>query len=77
MRTAFVQAAMGMIRLTKVTSEWRIIKDYRQRKDDKGSGRAIIALARKITRIVFVMLTKREKFNPDLMYHEQEIKQTA
>ncbi len=77
LRTAFVQAALGMIRLTKVTSEWRIIKDYQRRKEDKGSGRAIIALARKITRIVFVMLTKREKFNSDLMYHEQEIKQTA
>ena len=77
LRTAFVQAALGMIRLTKVTSEWRIIKDYQRRKEDKGSGRAIIALARKITRIVFVMLTKREKFNPDLMYHEQEIKLTA
>ncbi len=56
LRTAFVQATMGMIRLTRVTSEWRLIKEYQRRKDDKGSGRAIIALARKITRIVFVML---------------------
>ena len=56
LRTAFVQAAMGMIRLSKVTSEWRLIKEYQRRKDEKGSGRAIIALARKITRIVFVML---------------------
>ena len=76
LRTAFVQAAMGMIRLSKVTSEWRLIKEYQRRKDDKGSGRAIIALARKITRIVFVMLSKRERFNPDLMRCD-EIQQTA
>ena len=77
LRTAFVQAALGMIRLTKVTSEWRIIKEYQRRKADKGSGRAIIALARKITRIIFVMLTKRERFNPDLMRCEDNIQQTA
>ena len=77
LRTAFVQAALGMIRLTKVTSEWRIIKEYQRRKADKSSGRAIIALARKITRIVFVMLTKRERFNPDLMRCEDNVQQTA
>ena len=77
LRTAFVQAAMGMIRLTKVTSEWRLIKEYQRRKDDKGSGRAIIALARKITRIVFVMLSKRERFNPELMRCDETIQQTA
>ena len=77
LRTAFVQAAMGMIRLTKVTSEWRLIKEYQRRKEDKGSGRAIIALARKISRIVFVMLSKRERFNPDLMRCDDTLQQTA
>jgi transposase len=78
LRTAFVQAALGMVRLTKVTSEWRLIKDYHRKKGDKGSGRAIIALARKISRIVFVMLSKREAFNPDLMrLNEQNFQQTA
>ena len=77
LRTAFVQAAMGMIRLTKVTSEWRLIKEYQRRKNEKGSGRAIIALARKITRIVFVMLSKRERFNPELMRCDEQIQQTA
>ena len=77
LRTAFVQAAMGMIRLTKVTSEWRLIKEYQRRKEDKGSGRAIIALARKISRIVFVMLSKRERFNPDLMRCDDIFQQTA
>jgi hypothetical protein len=68
---------MGMIRLTNVTYEWRIIKDYQRRKGDKGSGKAIIALARKITRIVFVMLSRRESFNPKLMRCEEIIQQTA
>ncbi len=77
LRTAFVQAAMGMIRLTNVTSEWRLLKEYQRRKDEKGSGRAIIALARKITRIVFVMLSKRERFNPDLMRCDEQIQQMA
>ena len=77
LRTAFVQAALGMIRLTNVSSEWRIIKEYQRRKGDKGSGRAIIALARKITRIVFVMLSKREGFKPELMRCEEAIQQTA
>ena len=44
---------------------------------EKGSGRAIIALARKITRIVFVMLSKREKFKPDLMFCVDNMQQTA
>ena len=73
----FVWASLGKLETT-VTSEWRIIKDYHKKKDDKGSGRAIIALARKISRIVFVMLSKREAFNPDLMQNiDQNFQQTA
>ena len=67
LRTAFVQVALGMIRASKQTSEWRLIEDYRRKKTEKGSGRAIIALTRKIARIVFVMLENRETFNPELM----------
>ena len=67
LRTAFVQVALGMIRLSKQTSNWRLIEDYRRKKKDKGSGRAIIAMTRKIARIVFVMLENREPFNPELM----------
>ena len=67
LRTAFVQVALGMIRASKQTSNWRLIEDYRRKKTDKGSGRAIIAMTRKIARIVFVMLENREPFNPELM----------
>ena len=67
LRTAFVQVALGMIRLSNKTGDWRLIKDYQRQKKDKGSGRAIIAMTRKIARIVFVMLENREPFNPELM----------
>ena len=67
LRTAFVQVALGMIRASNQTGDWRLIEDYRRKKTDKGSGRAIIALTRKIARIVFVMLENREPFNPELM----------
>lgn len=67
LRTAMVQVALGMIRAPKQTSEWRLMKNYYRQKTDKGSGRAIIAMTRKISRIVFVMLTTRQEFNAELM----------
>ena len=77
LRTAFVQVALGMIRLTKQTSEWYLIKDYRQRKEVKGSGRAIIALSRKVARVVFAMLINGEEFNPELMFRNPQTQRTA
>lgn len=77
LRTAFVQVALGMIRLTKQTSDWYLIKDYRQRKEVKGSGRAIIALSRKVARVVFAMLMNGEEFHPDLMFREPLTQRTA
>lgn len=67
LRTAMVQVALGMIRVPKQTSEWRLMKNYYRQKTDKGSGRAIIAMTRKISRIVFVMLTTHQEFNAELM----------
>ena len=67
LRTAFVQVAMGIIRQPQNTSEWKLMKDYQTMKVSKGSGRAIIALTRKVARIVFAMLNKKEAFNPELM----------
>lgn len=51
LRTAFVQVAMGIIRQPQNTSEWKLMKDYQTMKISKGSGRAIIALTRKVARI--------------------------
>lgn len=67
LRTAFVQVAMGIIRQPKDTSEWKLMKDYQTMKVSKGSGRAKIALIRKVARIVFAMLNKKEVFNPELV----------
>lgn len=67
LRTAFVQATMGMIRLSKVTGEWKLMTDYRVMKTSKGSGKSIIATTRKLARIIFAMLRNREPFNLSLM----------
>ena len=67
LRTAFVQVAMGIIRQPQKTSEWKLMKDYHTMKTSKGSGRAIIALTRKVARIVFAMLNNREPFRPEQM----------
>ena len=76
LRTAFVQVAMGVIRRSKQTGDWKLIKDYHRMKVEKGSGRAIIALTRKMARIVFAMLNDRTRFDPSRMvgrqYHTQE-----
>jgi len=67
LRTAFVQATMGMVRLSKVTGQWKLMTDYRTMKTSKGSGKSIIATTRKLARIIFAMLHSREPFNPGLM----------
>ncbi|NQT60164.1 MAG: IS110 family transposase, partial [Bacteroidetes bacterium] len=64
LRTAFVQAVMGMIRLQKQTEAYRIMSKYRKMKEYKGSGRSIIAAARKMSTIVYAILTSREPFDP-------------
>ena len=70
LRTALVQVALGMLRLTKHTSDWYLIKDDRQRKEVKGWGRAIIALSRKVARVVFAMLMNGEEVHSELMLRE-------
>ena len=77
LRTAFVQVALGMIRQPQNTADWKLINDYKRMKTEKGSGRAIIAMTRKVSRIVFAMLQTREEFNPELMRSINKIQQTA
>ena len=67
LRTAFVQVAMGIIRQPQNTGDWKLIQDYKTMKTSKGSGRAIIALTRKVARIIFAMLNNKEAFNPQLV----------
>lgn len=68
LRTAFVQVVMGMIRSKKLTGSYRIMNKYYEMKKHKGSGKSIIATARKISKIVWTMLKNREPFNPIKMY---------
>lgn len=74
LRTAFVQVALGMIRLSGKIKDWKYLLAYDVMKKNKGSGRSIIALTRKIARVVFAMLTKREEFKPELMIRASYIK---
>ena len=67
LRTALVQATLGMIRMPQKTNNWRLMCDYKKMKEVKGSGRSIIATTRKLARILFVMLHTREPFNEGLM----------
>lgn len=77
LRTAFVQVAMGVIRMPKKTGDWDLMADCALMKRNKGSGKAIIALTRKMARIVFAMLNTREAFDPERMIKDRKIKQTA
>ena len=67
LRTAFVQVALGIIRQPQNTGDWKLLQDYKTMKVSKGSGRAIIALTRKVARIVFAMINKHEPFDPSLI----------
>lgn len=64
LRTALVQAVMGMLRLQKSIGYMNLISKYKKMKRAKGSGISIIAFARKLSRIIFVMLKTGTDFDP-------------
>ena len=66
LRTALVQLVLGM-RRSKQTLSWRLMERYASMRHEKGTGRTIIATARKISRIIWCMLTADEPFDPSLM----------
>ena len=67
LRTAFVQMVMGMLRYTKRTNNYRIVAKYQDMKKTKGSGKSIIAAARKLSTMVYTMLKSREVFDTQKM----------
>ena len=67
MRTAFVQMVMGMVRYRKKTGGYRIMTRYQEMKKHKGTGKSIIATARKMSTIVYAILKSREPFDPTKM----------
>jgi len=66
LRTAFVQLVIGICR-SRQSASWRLMERYEAMKRAKGSGKSIIATARKMSKIVWFMLTREEEFNVELM----------
>ena len=64
LRTAFVQTVMGMLRLQDKTDGYWLMRKYQIMKGHKGTGKSIIATARKMSTIVYAILKKREPFDP-------------
>jgi transposase len=67
LRTAMVQVVMGLRRMKEKTFSWRFMQRYEAMKKSKGSGRAIIATARKIAVVIWNMLTGDVDFDEGLM----------
>jgi len=67
LRTALVQVVMGLRRMKAKTFCWRIMERYELMKKNKGSGKSIIAAARKMATIIWHMLTEDKGFNLELM----------
>ena len=67
LRTALVQVVMGLRRMKEKTKSWRFMQRYEAMKKSKGSGRAIIATARKMATVIWNMLTEDIEFDIGLM----------
>lgn len=67
LRTALVQVVMGLLRMQSKYPTWRIFSKYNALKMDKGSGRAIVACSRKMSRIIYCMLKDKKPFDYSLM----------
>ena len=67
LRTALVQVVMGMRRLKEQAPVQRLMERHEALKRSKGSGKTIIATARKVAAIIWHMLSEGEAFNTALM----------
>jgi transposase len=63
LRTALVQVVMGLRRMKAKTLTWRLMQQYENMKSSKGSGKSIIAVARKMATIIWRILTMNEEFD--------------
>jgi transposase len=77
LRTALVQVVMGIRRSKKTTLKWRLMERYEAMKEHKGSGNSIVATARKLSTIIWSMLSKDEEFDSALMVDENLLKKAA
>lgn len=63
LRTALVQCVVAMVRMSSRTKDYAIMRQYQNLKEDKSSGKAIIAIARRLSRIIYIMLSTGQPFN--------------
>lgn len=63
-RTALVQMVLGMIRCKDEKDNILMIQ-YRNLKTQKGSGKALIATARKLTKLIWTLLTNDEEYDKE------------
>lgn len=63
LRTALVQCVVAMVRMPQKTADYSIMKQYHKLKEEKSSGKAIIATARKLSRIIYIMLKTMTPFD--------------
>ena len=75
LRTALVQVVMGVRRMKEQTFSWRFMQRYEAMKKSKGSGKAIIATARKMATVIWHMLTKDEVFDLGQMIDQKRAKE--
>jgi len=66
---------MGMVRVQKQTGSYRIMTKYREMKKHKGSGKSIIAAARKMSTVVYMILKTREPIDPLKMVPTKEYRE--
>jgi transposase len=76
LRTALVQVVMGMRRLKEKTMCWRMMERYEAMKKSKGSGKTIIAAARKVAVIIWEMLSAGEGFDINKMLSRKPAKES-
>ena len=67
LRTALVQCVVAMVRMEAKTGKLGLMKQYKVMKEEKSSGKAIVATARKLTRIIYMMLKTDTPFNYKLL----------
>lgn len=62
LRTALIQMVLGLIRSKKEYNS-RLMVSYRNIKKYKGSGKALVATARKLTKVIWTLLSKDEEYD--------------
>ena len=72
-----VQIVMGIRRLKAKMLGWRLMERYELLKKNKGSGRTIIATARKLATIIWHMLTEEVEFDMGQMIDHKLLRKSV